>query len=72
MEKFKPLRLLYTLLAMVKSVTQVNLFLQELLPRGQHPNPLRDRNVSVNELVRRKVQGRPRVQTVSICFLYYL
>ncbi|XP_054278799.1 platelet-activating factor acetylhydrolase IB subunit beta homolog [Macrosteles quadrilineatus] len=37
----------------------------ELLPRGQHPNPLRERNSAVNELVRRKLQGQPRVQTVS-------
>ncbi|KAG8295922.1 platelet-activating factor acetyltransferase activity protein [Homalodisca vitripennis] len=37
----------------------------ELFPRGQHPNPLRERNASVNELVRRKLQGRSRVQTVS-------
>lgn len=39
--------------------------LQELLPRGQQPNPLRERNSSVNELVRRKLQGKPRVQSVS-------
>jgi len=36
----------------------------ELLPRGQHPNPLRERNSAVNELLRQKLIGRARVQTV--------
>ncbi|XP_078002013.1 platelet-activating factor acetylhydrolase IB subunit alpha1 isoform X2 [Phascolarctos cinereus] len=31
-----------------------------LLPRGQHPNPLREKNRRVNELVRAALAGRPR------------
>nr|XP_012303152.1 platelet-activating factor acetylhydrolase IB subunit gamma-like [Aotus nancymaae] len=31
-----------------------------LLPRGQHPNPLREKNQRVNELVRAALAGHPR------------
>ncbi|KAG8507047.1 Platelet-activating factor acetylhydrolase IB subunit gamma [Galemys pyrenaicus] len=31
-----------------------------LLPRGQHPNPLREKNRQVNELVRAALAGHPR------------
>ncbi|XP_026337992.1 platelet-activating factor acetylhydrolase IB subunit alpha1 isoform X2 [Ursus americanus] len=31
-----------------------------LLPRGQHPNPLREKNRRVNELVRAALAGHPR------------
>ncbi|XP_045694209.1 platelet-activating factor acetylhydrolase IB subunit alpha1 isoform X1 [Phyllostomus hastatus] len=31
-----------------------------LLPRGQHPNPLREKNQQVNELVRATLAGHPR------------
>ncbi|KAK2503149.1 hypothetical protein MC885_021134 [Smutsia gigantea] len=31
-----------------------------LLPRGQHPNPLREKNQRVNELVRSALAGHPR------------
>lgn len=37
----------------------------DLLPRGQHPNPLRERNAAVNKLVRSKVAGMNRVEAVS-------
>lgn len=33
---------------------------QGLLPRGQHPNPLREKNRQVNELVRAALAGHPR------------
>ncbi|XP_014979524.3 platelet-activating factor acetylhydrolase IB subunit alpha1 isoform X3 [Macaca mulatta] len=33
---------------------------QGLLPRGQHPNPLREKNRRVNELVRAALAGHPR------------
>lgn len=33
---------------------------QGLLPRGQHPNPLREKNRRVNELVREALAGHPR------------
>lgn len=39
--------------------------LQDLLPRGQHPNPLRERNAATNKLVRSKVAGMNCVQAVS-------
>ncbi|KAL1110419.1 hypothetical protein AAG570_007950, partial [Ranatra chinensis] len=37
----------------------------ELLPRGQYPNPLRDRNKSVNNLLKHKLAGLEKVETVS-------
>ncbi|XP_075215737.1 platelet-activating factor acetylhydrolase alpha [Lycorma delicatula] len=37
----------------------------DLLPRGQHPNDLRERNKTVNKIVRTKVQGWPRVEVVA-------
>lgn len=39
--------------------------LQELLPRGQYPNPLRERNATVNKLLRSKASGLPKVEVVS-------
>lgn len=38
---------------------------QDLLPRGQFPNDLRERNKNVNKIVRTKVLGWPRVETVA-------
>lgn len=40
-------------------------FFQDLLPRGQNPNSLRERNKAVNKIVRTKVQGWPRVEVVA-------
>lgn len=37
----------------------------ELLPRGRGPNPLRDRNMEVNKLLRAAVSNLPKVETVS-------
>ncbi|XP_051845455.1 platelet-activating factor acetylhydrolase IB subunit alpha1 isoform X2 [Antechinus flavipes] len=39
---------------------QARVVVLALLPRGQHPNPLRDKNRRVNELVRAALAGRPR------------
>ncbi|TMW51216.1 hypothetical protein DOY81_003693 [Sarcophaga bullata] len=40
--------------------------LPSLLPRGQQPNKLRDKNAQVNSLIKEKVVGLNRVQTVDI------
>ncbi|KAF6216083.1 hypothetical protein GE061_000421 [Apolygus lucorum] len=37
----------------------------ELLPRGQYPNPLRDKNHQVNKLLKLKLTGVAKVETVS-------
>ena len=39
---------------------------QTLLPRGQNPNPLRDRNAEVNKLVHSKVSAVPKCEIVAI------
>lgn len=39
---------------------------QSLLPRGHQANKLRDKNAQVNSLVKEKVVGLNRVQTVDI------
>ncbi|XP_068945056.1 platelet-activating factor acetylhydrolase IB subunit alpha1 isoform X2 [Petaurus breviceps papuanus] len=39
---------------------QARVVVLALLPRGQHPNPLREKNRRVNELVRAALAGRPR------------
>uniref|UniRef100_H9H7B7 Platelet-activating factor acetylhydrolase IB subunit alpha1 n=1 Tax=Monodelphis domestica TaxID=13616 RepID=H9H7B7_MONDO len=39
---------------------QARVVVLALLPRGQHPNPLRDKNRRVNELVRAALASRPR------------
>lgn len=39
---------------------------QTLLPRGQNPNPLRDRNAEVNKLVHSKVSTVPKCEIVEI------
>ncbi|XP_049840794.1 platelet-activating factor acetylhydrolase IB subunit alpha1 [Schistocerca gregaria] len=33
-----------------------------LLPRGQHPNPLRERNTQVNKLLGQQLHGKPRCE----------
>ncbi|KAH8350322.1 hypothetical protein KR067_000115 [Drosophila pandora] len=42
------------------------ILLPSLLPRGQHPNKLREKNVCINKLVMEMTKGLNRVQTVSI------
>lgn len=37
-----------------------------MLPRGQNPNPLRERNEEVNKLVHSKVSAVPKCETVVI------
>lgn len=37
-----------------------------LLPRGQFPNPLREKNAQVNELLRMKIPSKEKVQFVDI------
>lgn len=37
-----------------------------LLPRGKNPNPLRDRNKQVNEIVQESVKHRPAVQYFDV------
>uniref|UniRef100_A0A0V0GAD6 Putative attractin and platelet-activating factor acetylhydrolase n=1 Tax=Triatoma dimidiata TaxID=72491 RepID=A0A0V0GAD6_TRIDM len=38
----------------------------ELLPRGEYPNSLRERNSEVNFLVRKKLSGLERLETISL------
>ncbi|XP_002028478.2 platelet-activating factor acetylhydrolase IB subunit beta homolog [Drosophila persimilis] len=40
--------------------------LPSLLPRGQQPNKLREKNAKINELVKEMTKGMDRVQTVAI------
>lgn len=40
--------------------------MQSLLPRGQHPNVLRDRNSKINQLLKEKVANMKKVEMVSI------
>lgn len=40
--------------------------MQSLLPRGQHPNALRDKNAIINELVKEKVANMNKVELVAI------
>ncbi|KAH8276669.1 hypothetical protein KR044_007630 [Drosophila immigrans] len=42
------------------------ILLPSLLPRGQQPNSLRDKNAQINELVKEQTKGLDRVQTVAI------
>ncbi|XP_014260922.1 platelet-activating factor acetylhydrolase IB subunit beta homolog [Cimex lectularius] len=42
------------------------LIILELLPRGQYPNKLREKNKQVNQLLRQKVQGLPRIEALSV------
>ncbi|KAH8273269.1 hypothetical protein KR018_001659 [Drosophila ironensis] len=42
------------------------ILLPSLLPRGQHPNKLREKNASINKLVADLTKGLDRVQTVCI------
>lgn len=37
-----------------------------MLPRGQHPNPLRERIAQVNEMLKSKITTIPKVEVVSI------
>lgn len=39
---------------------------QSLLPRGQHPNLLREKNSTINQLLREKVANMNKVEMVSI------
>ena len=38
---------------------------QGLLPRGQHPNPLRERNAAVTGMVSEHLRGNSRAQVVD-------
>lgn len=40
--------------------------MQSLLPRGQQPNKLREKNAKINEVVNGLTKGLYRVQTVAI------
>lgn len=40
--------------------------LQSLLPRGQQPNVLREKNAQINELIKEQTKGLDRVQTLDI------
>ncbi|KAL3280618.1 hypothetical protein HHI36_003855 [Cryptolaemus montrouzieri] len=37
-----------------------------LLPRGQHPNPIRDKLNKVNELLKEKLSSQPKVELIQI------
>lgn len=39
---------------------------QSLLPRGQHPNNLRERNTKINKLLKEKAANMNKVEVVSI------
>lgn len=39
---------------------------QSLLPRGQYPNVLRDKNTKINKLLKEKVANMDRVELVTI------
>jgi len=45
---------------------QAFLVVLTLLPRGQHPNPLRERNTKVNSLLGELAKGNSRLQLVNI------
>lgn len=40
--------------------------LQTLLPRGERPNHIRDRNAQVNELLSKKLLSKPLTQLLNI------
>lgn len=40
--------------------------MQSLLPRGQYPNILREKNAKINQILRDKVSNLKRVEMVSI------
>ncbi len=40
--------------------------MQSLLPRGQYPSPLRDRNAEVNGLVREQLKGNARAELLDL------
>lgn len=42
------------------------ILLQSLLPRGQYPNALRDKNSVVNQFLKEKVSNMNKVEMVSI------
>ncbi|KAK9497676.1 hypothetical protein O3M35_004360 [Rhynocoris fuscipes] len=58
------------LLEIVKSIrarlTQSYIVLIELLPRGEYPNVLRESNTAVNNLLRKKVCGFEKLETISL------
>lgn len=39
---------------------------QTLLPRGQHPNAVREKLTKVNDLLKSNLDGRPKVELVVI------
>ncbi|XP_065337876.1 platelet-activating factor acetylhydrolase IB subunit alpha2 [Cloeon dipterum] len=45
---------------------QAYLVLISLLPRGQKPNPLRERNAKVNELLKEQLVGLEKVQVLDV------
>ncbi|EDW82832.2 platelet-activating factor acetylhydrolase IB subunit beta homolog [Drosophila tropicalis] len=58
------------ILANVQKVRQklpnAYILLPSLLPRGQQPNKLRDKNAKINDLVKELTKGQDRVQTLAI------
>ncbi len=45
---------------------QAYLVVLTLLPRGHTPNPLRERNAAVNDLIKEQLKGNSRAQLVNI------
>lgn len=41
-------------------------FLKTLLPRGEKPNSIRERNAAVNELLKKALHSKPKTQLVNI------
>ncbi|XP_023016400.1 platelet-activating factor acetylhydrolase alpha [Leptinotarsa decemlineata] len=46
--------------------SDVYIVVPTLLPRGQHPNPVREKLAKVNELLKSSLNGRSKVQLVEI------
>lgn len=44
----------------------VYIVLPTLLPRGQHPNPIREKLAQVNDLLKGSIENMPKVELVSI------
>jgi len=58
--------MLFTVTWLEQSTLRFVFLLQTLLPRGQNPNLLRDRNAEVNKLVHSKVSAVPKCEIVAI------
>ncbi|KAI8128327.1 putative platelet-activating factor acetylhydrolase IB subunit beta [Lucilia cuprina] len=58
---------IYEIIQRIRSkLPDAYIVLPSLLPRGHQPNKLRDKNAQVNSLIKEKVVGLNRVQTVDI------